>query len=301
MFSVFLIFTFFTTVLLFVGLTATTGQKNTHKREKNALSLRDQQLAQSFSRRILAPIATGAVSLAARIGPANYVDRLQHRLVLAGSPRDIRADDFLAIKALCILAASVFTALLATTGTLGGGGSAKTALMLLPAGYFVPDLWLSSRIRDRQKKVRLSLPDVLDLLTISVEAGVGFDSALAKVVRNHRGPLSEEFFRMLREMRLGVTRREAFKNLNHRTGVPELSSFILSMLQADIFGISVSKVLRVQAKEMRIRRRQSAEEIAMKAPVKMVFPLVLCIFPALLIVILGPAGINIYRALSTGL
>jgi tight adherence protein C len=130
---------------------------------------------------------------------------------------------------------------------------------------------------------------------------LGFDAALSKVIKNTKGPLAEEFFRMLQEITLGSSRRDAFKRLSERTTVPELQGFILAMLQADIFGISVSKVLRIQAREMRIKRRQKAEETAMKAPVKMVFPLILCIFPALLVIVLGPAVIKIYTAFMQSL
>ena len=261
----------------------------------------DQELALPFSERVIKPFMTVLSRIARRVSPSGFVSGVRLRLTLAGNPRDLNADKFLAIKALCsllVLALTFVAGLLQaslTFRTLLGGG------LLTLVAFFLPDLWLQGKIRDRQKAIRVALPDTLDLLTISVEAGLGFDSALSKVANNTRGPLAAEFFRMLQEIQLGTHRSQAFRNLGERTNVAELTSFIMAMLQADIFGISVGKVLRVQAQEMRTKRRQQAEEIAMKAPVKIVFPLVLCIFPALLVVVLGPAGISIYHAIAGGL
>ncbi len=261
----------------------------------------DQELALPFSERVIKPFMALLTRVARRVSPAGLVAHTRRRLSLAGNPRSMNVDKFLAIKALCSLIALSLTFLSGaiqsslTFRTLLGGGLVTTA------AFFLPDLWLHSKIKDRQKSIRLALPDTLDLLTISVEAGLGFDSALSKVANNTTGPLAMEFFRMLQEIQLGTSRSEAFRNLGERTNVTELNSFIMAMLQADVFGISVGKVLRVQAQEMRTKRRQHAEEIAMKAPVKIVFPLVLCIFPALMVVVLGPAAISIYEAIVKGI
>ncbi|RJQ52326.1 MAG: type II secretion system F family protein [Actinobacteria bacterium] len=265
-----------------------------------APSLGDRELSRPFADRVVVPLLHVVSKLTGKLTPAGVVAYLQRQLTLAGTPRELDVDRILALKllggvggALLSLVASV--ALRPSfTHTLG------LVVVLVAAGFFAPDIWLSRHIAWRRKALALALPDTLDLLTISVEAGLSFDAAMSKVVTNTRGPLAEEFYRMLQEVRLGTSRREAFRNLGERTDLPELSAFILAMLQADIFGISIGQILRVQAHEMRIKRRQRAEEIAMKAPVKVVFPLILCIFPALLVVILGPAAIRIYQTLLGG-
>lgn len=229
--------------------------------------------------------------------PKKSRSRLERKIILAGSPKNLTLDGLISLKLLAIPAALLITILLVISV---GVAPAKLPVILVAASagaFFLPDLWLNSLITKRQKEIRRALPDTLDLLTVSIEAGLGFDAALSKVVKNTDTALSTEFYRLLQEIQLGVSRKEAFKNLEARTEVPELNSFILAILQAEVFGISIGKVLRVQSKEMRIKRRQRAEEMAMKAPVKIVFPLLLCIFPALNIVILGPAAIQIYNNL----
>lgn len=174
---------------------------------------------------------------------------------------------------------------------LWGGGFAV-------AGFFVPDILLYNSGTKRQLKIQQALPDALDLLTISVEAGLGFDAALGQVARNTHGPLAGEFFRVLQEMQIGKTRSDAFRSLSARTNVAELRGFVGAMTQADSFGIPIANVLREQAKEMRLKRQQRAEEKAQKVPVKVLFPLIFFIFPALFIVIIGPGAISVYHAFT---
>jgi tight adherence protein C len=169
-------------------------------------------------------------------------------------------------------------------------------VILIPLSYFLPDIFLNSRINSRQEEIRRMLPNALDLLTITVEAGMGFDIALAKVAGNLKGPLGEEFNKMLKEMNIGLSRREAFRNLVKRTNVPDLDSFVTSVIQAEILGIPIGKILRIQASEIRNRRSIKAEEAGIKAPTKLAIPLILCLIPALLAIILGPAVIMLYES-----
>jgi len=253
--------------------------------------MREETLKRSLSERAVAPIFIGIGKRLARFTPAGWMDKTNHRLLLAGSPGTLDANAWAVIKLLSISVAAVLWFL------IQAGSDAQTKLISLVLlgilGFFGPDVWISRRIEERRSSMQKALPDVLDLLVISVEAGLGFDSALARVVATVPGPLSEEFFRMLQETRVGVSRRDAMRHLNERTDVDELRSFLLAMMQAEAFGVSIAQVLRVQADEMRVKRRQRAQEKAFAAPVKMVFPLVFCIFPSLFIVLLGPAAIQI--------
>ncbi len=243
-------------------------------------------------------IPDGINSLSEKFLSPTVADKYRKTLLEAGQPRNMDADGLIALKVIGAAAAIPLSVGLGVVLNLSFGRTLALVIILVAIGFFGPDAWLSRLIAARKKEMSLALPDILDMLTISVEAGLGFDAALSKVVKNFHGALSQEFFRFLQETQLGRSRRDAWRNLAERTNIPEVNSFVLAVLQADVFGVSIGKVLRVQAEEMRTKRRQRAEEIAMKAPVKVVFPLVLCIFPALIIVILGPAGIRIFQSLA---
>lgn len=244
-------------------------------------------------------ISGAAKKMSGRLAPLALRQNVSHQLVLAGNPKDMTVEDILLLKwSLGILGVLIVT-VMALLGKAGGNALVLMAVLVVPVSFFLPDLWLSRRSEDRQKLIRRDLAGSLDILTISVEAGLAFDGAMAKVVENSSGPLSEEFLRTSREMQLGVSRREAFHNLSSRTNVDELSSFVLAITQADTFGVSIGNVLRSQAKEMRVKQRQAAEERAMQTPVKIVFPLLLCIFPAIIMVVLGPAIIKMIQAFAT--
>lgn len=257
-----------------------------------------EPLLKPFQDRVLAPMADTLMTMGRAAGPGDLRDRIRKRLLLAGSPKGLDADRFFALKLLSVLIALGVLVLLILLFRPRVGTIIFMLIVLLPTGFFVPDVWLHNLISRRKKEIRRKLPDALDMLTISVEAGLGFDAAIARLIKNISGPLAVEFGRMLFEMNAGTPRGEALKHLAERTEVPELNSFVTAMVQADMFGVGIAKILRTQSSEMRIRRRQLAEEKAQKAPVKLVFPLVLCIFPATLIVIGGPAVISVGRALG---
>ena len=233
-------------------------------------------------------------SLALRLSPSGIAAKLQHRLDLAGNPGRWTPDRILAVKGLGLIALAMLGGLL---------GLRNPALLILYAaiggatGFFLPDILLYNSGLKWQAKLQLALPDALDMLTVCVEAGLGFDAALAQVARNTDGPLAAEFARVLQEMQIGKSRSQALRALADRTTVPEARAFVSAMVQAGDLGIPVGRVLREQSKEMRVRRRQRAEGKAQQVPVKIVFPLILCIFPALLVVVIGPGIINIAHSL----
>ncbi len=256
-------------------------------------NLREQELQKSFSERALRPIVAGAAKIARRVTPLDTRKRISRKLLLAGSPAAWDAERVAAFKVIGLVG-----------GFAAGAGVGSVAGLAIPvraivtglvafAGFFAPDAVLNRRVEERQSEVRRSLPDILDLLTISVEAGLSLNAALAQVVRNFDGVLSLEIARMLQEVQLGVSRADAFRHLGDRTDVDELNAFVLAMIQADVFGVSISNVLRSQARDLRVKRRQRAERAAQQTPVKIVFPLILCILPALFVVVIGPGAIRI--------
>jgi tight adherence protein C len=256
---------------------------------------RDQEMLKTFGDRVLAPFTTGAMGLVRKFTPVGYVDGIRHKLVLAGNPPGYEVDRLLILKVLGTASGIVWVPLV----VFGLGFKGLELLVgigfLWGGSFLMPDLSLGRKIEARQKEIARRLPDILDLLVISVEAGLGFEQAIDRTSASVPGPLSEEFRRMLQETRVGASRADALRALDQRTEVPELRSFILAMLQADTFGVSIARILRAQADEMRIRRRLAAQELAQKAPIKMLFPLVLCIFPAMFVVVLGPAFISISK------
>lgn len=225
-----------------------------------------------------------------RLTPPAYVRKLDRLLSLAGRPISMPLEKVLAGKVALGLAGASLGLYLSAVGTtpimkLAG-------LFLLVLGYFIPDLLLYSKGQERQKAMQLELANTLDQMLISVEAGLGFEGAMARAGENGKGPLAEELVRTLQDMQVGRSRRESYTALAERTSIPELRSFVQAVVQADTYGIAISRVLRVQAKVMRVKRRQRAEEKAMKLPVMILFPLLFFIFPVLFIAILGPAVIN---------
>jgi tight adherence protein C len=249
-----------------------------------------------FKERVLIPAIEQLASFALRLNPKASVDAIGARLIAAGLASRISATQFLAIKSAAAGAGIV-------VGLAGGAAVSPVAgLLLAPVlgglGFVAPDTVLTMRIRARREQIRAELPDALDLLAVSVEAGLGLDGAIAKLTEHMDGALIEEFALTLGEMRIGEARADALKKLADRVPAPELAAFVRSVLQADQLGISLGRILRVQAADSRLRRQAAAEEKAAKAPIKMLFPTALFIFPAMFVVVLGPAMLNITRALS---
>ena len=257
---------------------------------------RQREMLKPLRERLFAPAVERLARLSGRFTPAGYTAAVRDKLVRAGSPAGLDADRFLALKVLGAVSMPVWAWFAFGAAALGGFYGIVVTGLLWMIAFAGPDVWVQRQIDARQKEIAARLPDILDLLVISVEAGLGFEQAVSRTVAAVPGALADELGRMLQETRVGSTRAEALRALDARTDVPELRSFILAMLQADTFGVSIGRMLRSQADEMRIRRRQRAQEAAQKAPVKMLFPLIFCIFPSLFTVILGPAALQIMKS-----
>ncbi len=258
-------------------------------------SVRDQELLNPLAERALLRVLGALTNIGRHLTPVGYVDGVRHKFVLSGRPRPAAIDRFLAVRVVTVVLVPVSLWFSYFWNPLGFAGKTQlgVALMLVMVLLLGPDAKLNRAVEERQHDILRGLPDVIDLLVISVEAGLGFEQALQRVIVSVEGSLSDEFSRMLGEVRAGSTRAEAMRAMDARIEVPEVRSFVLAILQADTFGVSIGRVLRGQAEEMRIKRRQLAQEKAQKAPVKMLIPMVFCIFPALFTIVLGPAAIRI--------
>jgi tight adherence protein C len=263
-------------------------------------NVRDQQLLVPITERALVPVVARLTSIGRRFTPVGYVDTVRKKFIQAGRGSAEAVDRFMALRVVAIVAIVPMTWFVFIFNPIGFEGLMQIIVwgLFVALAIFGPDATLNRRVAERQHELQVTLPDVLDLLTISVEAGLGFEQALDRVIEAVPGALSDEFARMLGEVRAGSSRADAMRALDQRTSVPEVRSFVLAILQADTFGVSIGRVLRAQSEEMRIKRRQLAQERAQKAPVKMLIPMVFCIFPALFVVIIGPAAINIRQAFS---
>lgn len=268
-----------------------------------AINLEKIELSQPFSERVIFPVARRLGEIAIRFTPQNALQSLARKLELAGSPARldptmILAMQFFAMAIFGGLVALVFT-VGATKWPLGRIILASVAFGIL--GFFFPQLWLSSKISKRQKDIRKAMPDALDLLTICVEAGLGFDAAMSKVSEKWETDLSLAFARVIQEIQLGKLRREALRDMADRIGLAEMTSFVAAVIQSEQLGVSLAKVLRIQSDQMRVKRRQLAEEEAHKAPIKMLIPMGLLIFPSLMIVLLTPAALRIFKSALGGM
>lgn len=297
-----------TFVLLGIGLYRSSSRFAVEQRLEQIREVEDQtteeELSKPFLQRVILPLGASVANLVRKYTPSEISERTHKRLVMAGLYPRVTAAQLLGLSWLC--AAGAFFLVLFIIVSMGGkdrnlNTQDPTNILYLViaafAGYIVPQFILGRRVRERQEEILYTLPYAIDILSISVEAGMGFDAGVGYTMKKIKGPLAEEFSKTLNEIRLGKPRLDALEDLGNRTGVEELKTFITAVVHASRLGGSITNTLRIQADSMRVRRRQRAQEKAMKAPVKMVFPLVLFIFPALFVVILGPAAMSIYRQL----
>jgi len=260
-------------------------------------SLEDIELSQPFQERVIVPILLKIGEISARFTPQHLIEDTELKIELAGNPIRMGASTFLASR---FVVAAVFGGLMLVLSLLAPSSSIKlNPFIIVPLftiiGFYFPQLWLQSKINARQTEIRKAMPDALDLLTICVEAGLGFDAAMAKVSEKWDNELSLAFARSIREVQLGKLRREALKDMAERIGIPEMTSFVAAVIQSEQLGVSMAKVLRIQSEQMRVKRRQMAEEQAHKAPVKMIIPMAFLTFPSIFIVLLTPAIIRMWN------
>ncbi len=271
--------------------------------DEGPVELRKLELSLPFQERVIYPIARKMGEIAIRFTPQNAMRSIERKLELAGVSSKIDATIILATQFLGLVFFGGLILFVLSIGSTGWPLGRKLLISLLFGllGFYFPTMLLSSRISRRQKEIRKAMPDALDLLTICVEAGLGFDAAMHKVSEKWESQLSMAFARVIQEIQLGKVRREALRDMSNRIGLPEMTSFVAAVIQSEQLGVSLSKVLRIQSDQMRIRRRQLAEEEAHKAPIKMLVPMGGLIFPSLMIVLLTPAALKLMHSALGGM
>lgn len=262
-------------------------------------TLEEVELNQPFGKRILQPTLSSLLGFFGRLAPQRNVQELRHKLEVAGRPFAWRVSDFLGLQLLSALLCGALFFVLMLFGNMATSLKVLLTAVFAVLGFYLPPMWLGLRIRQRKAAIARALPDGLDMLNICVGAGLGFDSALSKIGEQWNNPLAEEFNRVFTEILLGKSRRQALLDLTERTEVTAVENFVATLIQADQLGVSIAKVLRAQAEQMRTIRRQRAEETARKATIRLLFPLVFLIFPSMLAVLLGPAVPQLLRALGS--
>jgi tight adherence protein C len=293
-------------VLIVVALTGPRASGDIQERleaygaRAEPVTLEELELSQPFSERVVMPMLEKISQFVTRFTPQKTLEQTQYKIELAGRPNNLTPDKFwgMRVAALFGLGGLVFL-LMAVSGqpltnqlmyAAGAGGF----------GFIYPSMWLGSKAKARQGAIIKALPDALDLLTICVEAGLGFDAAMSKVNEKWDDPLSQEFGRVIREIQLGKARKDALRAMSNRMDVPDVTSFVAAIIQTEQLGVSIAKVLKIQSEQMRIKRRQRAEEKANQAPIKMLFPMVFLIFPSIYIVLLGPAVLTVMNSGALG-
>jgi len=294
-------------VLIIVGVGAPNPQETLQQRlaeygaRETPVSLEEIELSLPFSQRVIVPLLNSMAQFVARFTPQRSLESARHSLELAGNPYNLTASQFWAARAVVAVILGFLIGLVMVVTKAEWSRLVLFPLLAAALGFFLPVLWLSSQVSRRKNSIIKSLPDALDLLTVCVEAGLGFDGAMQKVTEKWKDDLSLAFARVLQEIRLGKTRREALRDMSDRMEVTDVTSFVAAIIQADQLGVSIAKVLRIQADQMRVRRRQRAEEKAHQAPIKMLFPMVFLIFPSIYIILLGPAILMIVGGGAKGL
>jgi len=258
----------------------------------------EDELGASFRERIIKPVLEGVGKTMLRLAPKEMIANMENKIIMAGRPYSWGVKNWLGIQAFMILGLPVMILLLNSTLRMDVSDLITIIIALVIIGFLFPNMMLNSKIRKRQSEITKSLPDIMDLLTVSVEAGLTFDSALSKVVEKMPGPLAREFETVLQEIKVGKSKKEALYQMSDRIGVQDLRSFVSAVVQADQLGVSLGRVLRLQAEQIRRNRKQRISEKAMKAPVKMLIPMVVFIFPVIFIVLLGPVVINLIEMFS---
>jgi tight adherence protein C len=289
--------------LLLTGLTVRQREVavNLRKAKRYGLSSqREVETRRSVNDRLVGPLTAKVAAVTLRVLPRTDQNVVANRLVAAGLARSMSPQMYLAIKGGLVMISVAFGVLVMASGAMPPAIGILVALGGAAIGYIAPDFYINSRTRGRRAQMQMELPNVLDLLCVSVEAGLGFDAAVSKLNERMVGPLVDEFGLVLHEMRIGESRSDALKSLSERVDVPEVSQFARAIIQADQLGIALSRILRVQSHDMRVRRQLAAEEKAMKAPVKMLFPTVIFVFPSMFVVALGPAALNLLGTFSGG-
>ena len=293
-------------VLVVVGMRAPDPQQTLQQRlaeygaRETPATLEEIELSLPFSQRVVVPLLNNIAQFVARFTPQRSLESARHSLELAGNPYNLTPSQFWALRAAAAVILGVLIAVLMFVTNAAWTQRILYPIIAAALGFFLPVLWLSSQVSRRKNSVIKSLPEALDLLTVCVEAGLGFDAAMKKITEKWKDDLAMAFGRVLREISLGKLRREALRDMAGRMDVPDVTSFVAAIIQADQLGVSIAKVLRIQSDQMRVRRRQRAEEKAHQAPIKMLFPMVFLIFPSLYLVLLGPAVLQVIQGGTGG-
>lgn len=286
-------FTIFYSILAYIQRSKLAVYSRLEGIQKSSIIADNNELNQPLFSRVLRPLLDGMGKAMMKITPGGLIASLEHKVFKAGNPGNLTVKDWVNLQAVLVLGLPVLTLLLGRSFN-----SPITNLLFLifaeiAMGFVIPGFVLSKMVTSRQKLILNSLPDVMDILTVSVEAGLGFDGALSKVVDKKPGPLASEFEKVLQEIKIGKQKKEALRDMAQRVDIQDLSAFVGAVVQADQFGVGIANVLRIQAEQMRQKRRQRAQEKAMKAPIKMLIPMVIFIFPTLFIVLLGPVVLQL--------